>query len=540
MQLEKRAKVLQTIRTTELDMLVVGGGVTGAGIAWDAALRGLKVALVEKGDFACGTSSRSSKLIHAGLRYVSQGEFGLVRSASKERRYLLDNAGHHVTPLAFLIPSYAGEKPSRRKVRLGLLIYDMLASFKNYRSHFSVSKGRVTGLVPGIRTENLLGGLIYYDAKMDDARLTIQVIRAAEDAGAACVNYAEVVGFLKSNGKVLGARVVDLSTGDGMDIRAEIVILAAGAWTDQLLLLDDPSHVPVLRPTKGVHITVPRIIPPDGEIGDLALVSKGPDDRVTFIVPWGDYSLVGTTDTDFDRPPEEAIPTEEDIDYVIASANRFIPGAVSREDVLSAYAGVRPLVGRLSTGGEKSESEVSRTHEIGETASGILFIVGGKYTTFRTMAKEVVDKAIRTFGKNPRQFRSMTAREKLSGPAGILRSALEAGFSEEVSKRILIDYGRKTMEFLELATTLDRGSEHLGSSLYVRADIRYAVEEELALHLTDLMMRRTQLFLRPGQGLDLAKPVAIEMGNLLSWTSDKVLEEMEAFRRDLGMIFSSA
>ncbi|MFX0209072.1 MAG: glycerol-3-phosphate dehydrogenase/oxidase, partial [Candidatus Hodarchaeota archaeon] len=354
MVLEKRQQILQTFKAQKFDLLIIGGGITGAGIAWDAALRGLKVALVEKGDFASGTSSRSSNLIHAGLRYVFQKEFKLVREASMERRHLLDKAGHHVTPLPIIIPSYEDEKPNKLQIRLLLTFYDILAMFRNYKRHRRVSKKYLLNTVPGMREENLIGGYIYYDAKMDDARFTLQIVRAAEDAGAILLNYAEVVELIKNEAEVCGTRIVDKTNGNQFDIQASLVIVATGPWTDKILTLDDPNHQAIVRTTKGVHIITSRLMPSCEKFGDIGMVTKGPDGRFAFIIPWGEYSIVGTTDTDFEKSSDEVTPTEEDIEYLIATANRFIPNAISRKDIFSIYAGVRPLVAPL---GKEAASE---------------------------------------------------------------------------------------------------------------------------------------------------------------------------------------
>ncbi len=538
MVIEKRNQILQALKSQQFDLLVVGGGITGAGIVWDAALRGLKVALVEKGDFASGTSSRSSKLIHAGLRYVFQKEFGLVHEASMERRYLLDRAPHHVTPLPFIIPSYEDEYPKKWQIRILLTLYDILARFRNYKRHRRISRKFLLDTVPGIKEENLIGGYVYYDAKMDDARLTFQIIRAAEDAGAILLNYAEVVKFIKEGAKIRGVRVLDKTSGTQLDIHASLVVVATGPWTDKVLTLDNPDHQAIVRPTKGVHIITPRFMPPCERFGDFGLVTKGPDRRIAFIIPWDEYTIVGTTDTDFTESFDEVYPTEEDIEYLVATANRSIPNAISRKDIFSAYAGVRPLVAPLGKEGA-SESDVSRTHQIGETDSGLMFIIGGKYTTFRVMAKEMVDNVIPRLGKKLNKYRCQTKKEDLAPIEDYYSHATTLGLSKELTKRIARDYGRKALEFLHFAENIENGFDRFDSSLYVNADIHYSVLVEQALHLSDIMMRRTQLFMRPRQGLDLIPRIITEMKPLLSWSSEEMEKEMQLFRKDLGIIFNS-
>ncbi|MFX1514509.1 MAG: glycerol-3-phosphate dehydrogenase/oxidase [Promethearchaeota archaeon] len=535
---EKRNRILQTLKSLNFDLLVIGGGITGAGIAWDAALRKLKVALVEKGDFASGSSSRSSKLIHAGLRYVTQGEFRLVHEGSAERRYLLKKAPHHVTPLPFIVPSYEDEKIKKWKIRLLLTLYDILAGFRNYRRHRRVSKKFLLENVPGMKKENLIGGYIYYDAKMDDARLTLQILRAAEDAGATLLNYAEVIEFIKEDGEIHGTKIVDRTTGDQFDIQSKLVIVATGPWTDKILELDDSHHQSIVRPTKGIHIITPRFMPPCEKYGDIGMVTIGPDGRFAFIIPWNEYTIVGTTDTDFTESPDEVYPTKEDIEYLVATANRFIPNAISYKDVFSAYAGVRPLVSPLDKEGA-SESDVSRTHEIGETDSGLIFIIGGKYTTFRVMAKEIVDKVVQKLGKNRRKYRCRTKQEDLAPQDNFYSLTSRLGLSEDLVNRIARDYGRKACEFLQLAQKIENGFDRLDSSLYIKADIHYSILEEQMHHLSDFMLRRTQLFMRPKQGLDLVSTIISEMKSYTSWTSEEIIKEEQDFQKELGIIFNS-
>ncbi|MGH7699845.1 MAG: glycerol-3-phosphate dehydrogenase/oxidase, partial [Gemmatimonadales bacterium] len=373
-----------------VDLLVIGGGITGAGIARDAALRGIRTALVEKGDWGGGTSSHSSRLIHGGLRYLEQREFRLVAEASRERRILLRIAPHLVRPISFLFPVYRGSRVTAWKLRAGLWLYDLLAAFRNVRSHRWLRPRRVRREEPGLKDKDLVGAALYYDAQADDARLVLATVRSAARAGALAANYAEAIGLAKPDGQVRGATVRDALAGVTRTVRALVVVNATGPWTDVLRRLDDPWAEPLLRLTRGAHVAVPR-----ARLGQRHAVTvfSPIDGRVMFVLPWGDLSYIGTTDTDDAGPPDDVRATAEDVVYLLRSANAFFPNArLGPGDVISTWAGLRPL---LAPARAVSASEVSREHRIVESAAGLLTIAGGKLTTHRVMGRDVADVVAR-------------------------------------------------------------------------------------------------------------------------------------------------
>src|SRR2546425_3037256 len=327
---------------TTVDVLIIGGGITGVGIARDAALRGFRTALIDKADFGAGTSSHSSRLIHGGIRYLEQRAFHLVFEASHERRVLLKIAPHLVRPLAFLFPVYRGGRIPAWKLRAGMWLYDLLAIFRNVHWHRWLRAKRARRVEPGLRDRGLVGAALYYDAQTDDARLVIATVRSAIRAGALAANYVETTALLKPDGRVRGAVVRDVLTGETATIRANVVVNATGPWSDRLRKLDDPQAPPMLRLTKGAHVTVPR-----RRLGNehaVTLLSQI-DGRVMFVLPWDDLSYIGTTDSDDDVSPDEVRATADDVVYLLRSANAFFPHArLSPADVVASWAGLRPLL----------------------------------------------------------------------------------------------------------------------------------------------------------------------------------------------------
>jgi len=355
-----RADHWDALRREEFDLLVVGGGITGAAAARDAAGRGLDVALVEAGDFATGTSSRSSRLVHGGLRYLETYDFALVFEASAERRRLLELAPHVVHPLPFLFPVYRGGPTPWLMLQAGMWLYDALSLFRNIHRHRTLSTGDVAREEPKLRRDGLSGAAKYYDAAVDDARLTLANARGAHEAGAAVVSHAEVVAFLNDGKGVRGARVRDRITGDEVEVRARVTLNATGPWSDTVRRLADPAAKPRLRPTKGVHILVDR-----ERIGNRnAITFQSPiDGRVMFVLPWGDFTYVGTTDTDYAGDPADVRADAADVEYLVTSANSVFPSAkLTAADVVSTWAGIRPLLAPRAAGAK--ESATSREHEI--------------------------------------------------------------------------------------------------------------------------------------------------------------------------------
>jgi glycerol-3-phosphate dehydrogenase len=518
-----------------VDVLVIGGGITGAAIARDAALRGLRAALIDKGDFGGGTSSVSSRLIHGGIRYLEQHDFRLVLEASRERRVLLRIAPHLVHPLPFLFPVYRGARVPAWKLRAGMWLYDLLAAFRNVHTHRWLGRKAVLRLEPGVRAKGLKGAALYYDAQTDDARLVLATVRSAAQAGALVANYAEATTLLKPDGQARGATVRDALSGHPYTVRGLVVVNATGPWVDRVRRLDDPRAEPLLRLTKGAHVAVPR-----QRLGNTRAVTlTSPiDGRVMFVLPWGDQSYIGTTDTDDDVSPDDVRATARDVVYLLRSANAFFPQArLSPQDVVATWAGLRPL---LRPARDVAPSEASREHRVIESASGLLTIAGGKLTTHRVMARDVVDRAtvrLRALDGRPRPPRSRTDRLPLpGGETADLEVLVEAaaGRVPEATARHLV--GRYGSEAAAVLNVVDR-ERALGEPIVVGrpeiwAEVAHAVEREMAMRLADVLVRRLHMF---HAGRDQAVPatsaVADHLGALLGWDDDRRSAEIADYLR---------
>jgi glycerol-3-phosphate dehydrogenase len=478
---------------TQLDVLVIGGGITGAGIARDAAMRGLRTALVEQADFGAGTSSRSSRLVHGGLRYLEHGALHLVFEASHERHVLLRIAPHLVRPRSFLFPLFAGGRVPRWQLAAGLWLYDGLSLFRNVRRHQWLSKRGMLRAEPGLRARDLRGGARYWDAQCDDARLTLANIRDAHRHGALVANYATVEALETADGRVRGARVRDLETGARLPVRALVTVNAAGPWSDAVR--DDGQAF--LRLTKGAHVAVPR-----ARVGHReAITLLSPlDGRVMFVLPWGDLTYVGTTDTDHDGPPDDVRATGADVRYLLRSANAVFPDArLTPDDVIATWAGLRPL---LRPADARDPGAVSREHHIIDRP-GIISVIGGKLTTYRAMAAEAVDRAAARLaefdGRRPPP-RAPTEREPLPGGETrdlelVVAEAVREGVSPELARYLAGAYGTETSAVVRLARSDPRlaapiAAGHRG----IRAELVHALRREMAVTLTDLLVRRTHVF----------------------------------------------
>ncbi len=536
-----------------VDVLVIGGGITGAAIARDAALRGFRTALVEKGDFGSGTSSVSSRLIHGGLRYLEQYDFHLVLEASRERRVLLRIAPHLVRPLPFVFPVYRGARVPSWKLRSGLWLYDLLAAFRNVRGHRWLSRKATLRLEPGLRDKDLRAAGLYYDAQTDDARLVLATMRSAAQAGAHVANYAEVVTLVKPDGRARGATVRDLLSGDTRTVRSLIVVNACGPWVDQLRRLDEPDASPVLRLTKGAHVAVPR--QRLGNTHGITLTSPI-DGRVMFVLPWEDaeQSYIGTTDTDEHVSPDDVRATAEDVVYLLRSANAFFPQArLSPQDVVATWAGLRAL---LRPEGHLAPSQVSREHRIIESASGLLTIAGGKLTTHRAMAQELVDRVAARLGAldgRPRAPHSPTDRLPLPGGEtadleGLAKAAVERGASETTARHLVGRYGSEAAAVLNLVDR-DRalGGRIMAGRPELWAEVVHAVEREMAVRLSDVLVRRLHLFYKTrDQAVPATSAVADRMAGALGWDGSRRAEELagylelvkrsRAFSREVAMV----
>jgi glycerol-3-phosphate dehydrogenase len=536
-----RAAALATMAREPVDLLVIGGGITGAGIARDAALRGLRTALIDKGDFGGGTSSASSRLVHGGLRYLEQREFGLVFEASRERRVLLRTAPHLVRPLPFLFPIYRGSRVAAWKLRAGLWLYDLLATFRNVGRHRWVGPTQVRQLEPGLRDRELKGAGLYYDAQTNDARLVLATLRAAAQAGAAVANYAEASALAQSDGRVRGAVVRDHLSGETQTVRALVVVNAAGPWSDAVRRLDGSPSDAVLRPTKGVHVVVPR-----SRLGHTrAITLFSPiDGRVMFVLPWGDLSYIGTTDTDDAGSPDTVRATAADVVYLLRSANAFVPRArLGAADVVSTWAGLRPLLAPPERDAGTA-SAVSREHRILESPSGLMTIAGGKLTTYRVMARELVDRVVQRLHQlDGRPAPPAPPTDRLPLPGGesadldvLVEAAQRRGVSDATARHLVGNYGSEWAAVLNLVDK-DRA---LGRSVItgrpeLLAEVAHGVEREMAVRLVDVLMRRLAVFHSdPGHGRTVAPAVASVMGRLLGWDEEREMEEVAEYYTQLA------
>jgi glycerol-3-phosphate dehydrogenase len=483
------------------DVLIIGGGINGAGIARDLALRGLTVALVDKGDFGGGASSASTKLIHGGLRYLERGDLRLVYESTRERHILQQIAPHLVRPLPILIPAYREDPRHLRTIQAGMLLYELLALGRNTKRHQILSSAQALGDYPLLRPEGLRGAARYWDCSMDDARLCLENILAARAAGAEVVNYLQVVGLLKQRGQLRGVRLCDLETGVDLEVEAQVVINAGGPWLDQLCVLDGEED-PKLRPSRGSHILLPRL---PGQEEALYLTARE-DRRLFFVIPWGELSLVGTTDIDHSGPADGVAATEEEIAYLLSETGRHLRIAPpSRDDVVASFAGLRPL---LLAGG--SVTSASREHRIFVSASGLVSIGGGKYTTYRAVAAQVADLACARLGRGAGH--SQTDRKPLpggaTGPFAVFSAAMEQILLAEfelLPGQAAVLIGRYGSRLPELLASIRRQPALLrpvvpGSALLL-AELAWAVEHELARTPEDILRRRTPLALQSGRGI---------------------------------------
>lgn len=513
------------METEHLDVLVVGGGVTGTGCALDAVTRGLSVGLVEQRDLASGTSSRSSKLIHGGLRYLEQFDFGLVREALHERGLLADTiAPHLVRPVSFLIP-LTSRVWQRFYFGSGVLLYDILAhSGKHpFPRHRHLSRAAALQLVPGLKSSSLIGGILYHDAQVDDARYTIAVARTASRHGAAIATSAEVTSLILDQGRVVGANLCDLETGREFEAHASTVINATGVWIDQIQQMAGPSGLRV-EAAKGVHITVPGDCI-EGSSGVVVRTKKS----VLFIIPWGDEWLIGTTDTPWDRDRNHPAASSADIDYLLKQANPILSRPITRDDIIGVFAGLRPLI----KGTDDDTTKLSREHAVAQPVPGLISIAGGKFTTYRVMAADTVDVAAESFDRlvpksctDELPLIGADGWEELSASAG--RLAEQHHLPVDIIERLLWRHGSCIDDVLAIAESDPGLREVLPGGRYISAEIVHGSRNEGALHLDDMLARRMRIsFENPERGMATAELVAHLMAEELNWTPEKTTEEIE-------------
>ena len=522
-----RVSALDRLAAEEFDVVVVGGGITGAGCALDAATRGLRTALVERGDFAIGTSSRSSKLVHGGIRYLEQKEFGLVREALAERQIALRNAPHLVHVLPFLIPVLTRDGLIDRRIArlLGgvLWMYDLSGGLRIKKAHRRLSREDALARVPTLRADSVASAYLYFDAQADDARLTLSIVRTAAEHGAVAVNHAPAVAMLKQpSGRVAGVQID--ADGRIIDVRARVVVNAGGVWSDDVRALDEGAHPASLRPAKGVHITVPW----ESVRNEIAMVVPVPgDQRSVFVVPWGTYTYIGTTDTDYEGSLDDPRCTSEDVAYLLRAVNRAIVEPITENDVVATWAGLRPL---LRAGDDERTADLSRRHGIRVSGAGVVTITGGKLTTYRAMAEDTVDQVDQLLDGAHRRCR--TKRLPLLGAAGY-HDPPEGAAPRTV--HLARRYGTEASTVQGLLARDPALAEPLVPGLpYLKAEAVFAVRAEMARTLDDVLDRRTRARLLDRDATwAAAESVARLLAPELGWDDDDVARAVEEYRAEL-------
>ncbi len=527
----ERAEAIRALKDTELDILVVGGGIVGTGSAVDAVTRGLTVGLVEARDLASGTSSRSSKLVHGGIRYLEQLDFRLVREALIERGLLLQRiAPHLVKPVRFLYP-LKKRVIERAYVGAGMMLYDIF-SYTGLRPpgvphHRHLSKRQVMRAIPSLASDALIGGITYYDAQVDDARYVANLARTAAQYGAHVASRVRVEGFIKVGERVVGVRAHDLQNDERFDIRAKQVVNATGVWTDDTQAMVGERGQFKVRASKGIHLVVPR----DRFQSKMGLLLRT-EKSVLFVIPWGRHWLIGTTDTDWHLDKAHPAATAADIDYLLEHVNAVVGVPLTREDVEGVYAGLRPLL----AGESEQTSKLSREHLVAHSVPGLVVIAGGKWTTYRIMAKDAIDAAVDALdGKIPQ---STTQEISLVGAEGYQaawnargRMAAKSGLHIARIEHLLNRYGTMTEDLLDLIRSDPSLAEPLpGADDYVGAEVVYAASHEAALHLEDVLARRTRISIEAWDRGVSAAPVAAKlMAGVLGWDAEREEHEVQVY-----------
>ncbi len=534
---KNRKNIIKKLQEINFDVLVIGAGITGAGVAREAAMRELKVACVDMQDFAAGTSSRSSKLGHGGIRYIAHGDLDLVKEALQERNWMRAHIPHLIRPIPFLFVALDDGKYKMRDIKGATKVYDFLSDkdseFKNYKKSKILKPEEIFQIEPEYIKEGNLGGAVYYDTNLDDARLTIETIKEAVIRGAVIANYCKVNGYVKDNGKIIGAKCLDLESNADFEIKAKLVVNATGVWTDELLE-NYPEEIPkpLIRPTKGVHLQYKRR---DIKNRNAAIVFSKKDDRAFFVLPRDkDFTIIGTTDTDYKADLANPFCNKEDADYLIESANFYFPNAnLDYGNILSTYAGIRPLV--MQKG--KLESEVSRKHIIFFSKDGLLTVTGGKLTEWRAMAEDVFNHiqfsnifptAVREkhFSKQP-----FIVGLKKDEWVQILEN-FGIDIEEDITDHIYHQYGRGATKILELIKEdISLGERIIDENNFIKAEIVYALRYELTSHLIDIFCRRTEmsLWIDHRRVSEAANKIAEIMVKEYSWNEQKKNQEIEFY-----------
>jgi glycerol-3-phosphate dehydrogenase len=506
-----RPQLLAALRGSDpWDLIVIGGGATGLGTAVDAAARGYRTLLLESDDFAKGTSSRATKLVHGGVRYLAQGNIHLVREALRERGLLLRNAPHLVHDLGFLIPAYTWW--SKPFYGIGLTMYDLLAGRLGFGRCRALGAAGALAETPTLRQKGLRGGILYHDGQFDDARLAVTLLRTLFDLGGAAVNYLPVTGLTKSNGKISGVIAGDIEGGEEFQLRAKAVVNATGVFVDAVRRMDDPATPAMLSPSQGIHLVVDRRFQPGRA---AVMIPKTDDGRVLFAVPWHGKVVIGTTDTPVDHISREPRPLEEEIEFVLRTAARYLEHPPGRKDVLSVFVGQRPLVKAASTDGAGSTAAISRDHVVRISRAGLITITGGKWTTYRKMGEDAVDQAIKIGSLDRRPTRTPDLRLH--------------GWSQNGNGAFADVYGTDAEEIGKLPGA----QRKLHPALEItEAQVRWAVREELARTVEDVLSRRSRALLLDARASIAAAPevaeiIAAELGSDDKWSQNQV----DAYRK---------
>ena len=535
--LKNRDSILERLKSNKYDIIIVGGGITGAGVAREAAMRDLKIALVDMQDFAAGTSSRSSKLAHGGIRYLAHGDISLVKESTTERNWMLAHIPHLIRPIPFLFAALEGTKYKKRDIVGACKIYDFLSdkgqTYKNYKKHQWYPPEEAIKLEPEFIKEGHKGAAVYYDNNVDDARLTIETLKEAIIRGADIVNYCEVKDYIMDNGKIIGIKCIDLENDEELEIKGSLVVNATGIWTDQLLkTYPDDIPKPLIRPTKGVHLIYRR---KQVKNKMATIVRSIDDDRAFFVLPRDkDFTVIGTTDTDYKGDLKDPFINKEDADYLIRSVKYYFPSAnLDYGNIVSTYAGIRPLV--MQKG--KSESDISRKHAIFFSNDGLLTITGGKLTAWRNMAEDLlkeIDKKdifkgitkVKHFSKQ----KFIIGLEKVDWTDELNKSGVI--LDEDVADHLYQQYGRGALRIVDLIKEDESLKERIIiENDFIKAEIIYCLRYEMTPHLIDVFCRRTEmaLWIHHKKALDAAKKVADVMASEYSWNDEKKAQEIQMY-----------
>lgn len=527
-----RQSVLQTLQDEEFDLFIIGGGINGAGTARDAAMRGMKVGLIEASDFASGTSSRSSKLVHGGIRYLENMEFKLVFEALSERHKLFQIAPHLVHPLRFMIPLYKKGRVGMLKMGLGMWLYDALSLFRAPQLHERLSAKSSLARMPALQGNELLGSYVYSDAYMDDDRLVHETLRSANAFGAKCANYVKAIGAeFDANQKIKSVLCEDQVSKKKFSVRAKHFVSSVGPWTDELGEDLFKKWKKILRPTKGIHLTFEK-----QRLPLSSAVVMAAEKRIVFGIPRHEMVIIGTTDTDFQGDPSSVSATPEDVRYLLGVVDQYFPGAkITGKDIVASYAGVRPLV----HDGSENEGKTSREHVIFTEEHGVTFVAGGKYTTYRLIAQQIVEECLKAFSSEQKaKWGSCRTDESLN--------PLVTPESRTNDRRLAEQFVQKGLSSTDANLLVDRhGSEALeiwkefGPATYWQLEAAHAIQNTMCLHLVDFFARRAPLVLaKPDHGLSLLKEISSVFQKKLGWSAAELTEEESLLTRYLEREFA--